>query len=103
MVIWTLSTWLRFQNDSGIAFSKRKNTMHWSFSQIMIDAEDVLLVKSAEQNLVKRLRRRKVVTEGLLNHDAGAAGAVGFGQLFHDQSEQCRRNGEVMCRSLRRT
>jgi hypothetical protein len=30
----------------------------------MIDAEDVLLVESAEQNLVKRLRRGKVVAKG---------------------------------------
>ena len=83
--------------------AEENHVMHWPFSQIMIDAEDVLLVESAEQNLVKRLRRRKVVTEGLLNDDAGAAGAVRFGQLFHDQPEQCGWDGEVVRRPLRRT
>ena len=54
----------------------------------MIDAEDVLFVESAEQNLVKRLRRGKVVAERLFDDDAGAVGSIRFGQLFHDESEQ---------------
>src|SRR4030095_8164037 len=68
--------------------AEEHHVMHWSFSQIMIDAEDVLFVESAEQNLVKRLRRGKVVAERLFDDDAGAVGTIRFGQLFHDEAEQ---------------
>src|SRR5262249_19708297 len=82
--------------------SEEHHVMDWSFSQIMIDAEDVLFVKSTEQNLVKRLRRGQVVAEGLFDDDAGAASTIRFGQLFHNKSKQCGRNGKVVGRSLRR-
>ena len=39
----------RLQNC--ILEAEEDHVMHWPFSQIMIDAEDVLLVESAEQNL----------------------------------------------------
>src|SRR5262247_978681 len=81
--------------------AEEHHVMYWSFSQIMIDAEDVLFVESAEQNLVKCLRRGKVMAEGLFDDDAGAASTIRFGQLFHDEAEQCRRNSEVVRRSLR--
>src|SRR5262245_6081003 len=80
--------------------AEEHHVMHRSFSQIMIDAEDVLLVESAEQNLVERLRRGKVVTEGLFDDDASPVGTIRFGQLFHDKPKQCGRNGEVVRRPL---
>src|SRR5262245_37009484 len=83
--------------------AEEHHVMHWSFSQIMIDAEDVLFVESAEQNLVKRLRRDKVVTEGFFDDDASPIGTIRFGQLFHNTSKQCGRNGKVVGRPLRRT
>src|SRR5215471_2049044 len=50
--------------EERILEAEEHHIMNGAFSQIMIDAEDVLFVESAEQNLVKRLRRGKVVTEG---------------------------------------
>src|SRR5258705_9255887 len=67
----------------------------------MVDAEDVLLVESAEQDPVEFLRRGTVVTERFFNDDASAFGAVRLGQLFDNQAEQPRWDGEVMRRPLR--
>src|SRR5262249_22492448 len=74
--------------------------MYWPLSQIMIDAEDRLLVESTEQNLVEDLCRGEVPAEGLFNNDARAVGTTRLGQLLHDQPEQYGRDGKVMCRSL---
>src|SRR5262245_633081 len=89
--------------EERIREAEEHHVMDWSFSQIMIDAKDVLFVESTEQNLVKPLRRGKVVAEGLFDDDAGAVGTIRFGQLFHDKSKQCGRNGKVVGRPLRRT
>src|SRR5215472_13563161 len=88
--------------EERILEAEEHHVMDWSFSQIMVDAKDVLLVESAEQNLVKCLRRGKVVTEGFFDDDACAIGTIRFGQLFHNKSKQCGRNGKVVRRSLRR-
>src|SRR4030095_15164618 len=87
--------------EERILEAEEHHVMHWSFSQIMIDAEDVLFVESAEQNLVKRLRGAKVVPEGFFNDNASALSTFRLGQLFHDEPEQCRRDGEVVRRPLR--
>ena len=42
----------------------------------MIDAEDVLLVESAEQNPIEFLRRDEVVTEGFFNDNASTISAA---------------------------
>src|SRR6267142_6421206 len=56
--------------------AEENHIMHRPLAQIMIDAEDVLLVEIAKQNLVKRLRRCEVVTKGFFNDDTSAVGAV---------------------------
>ena len=48
----------------------------------------------------KRLRRREVAAERLLEDDARAARAARLGQRADDQREQARRNGEVVQRML---
>jgi hypothetical protein len=45
----------------------------------MVDAKDVLLVESAEQNPIEFLRRVEVVTEGFFNNDASTIGAARVG------------------------
>jgi hypothetical protein len=44
----------------------------------MIDAKDVLLVESAEQNPIELLRRSEVVTERFFDDDASTIGATCF-------------------------
>src|SRR5262245_57589743 len=68
----------------------------------MIDTKDVLLVESAEQNPIEFLRRGEVVTERFFNDDASTTSAACLGELFHDELEKGRWDGEVMRRPLRR-
>ena len=88
----------RFQKRIGEA--EKEHVVHRPFSQVMVDAEDRLLVEGAEQSLVEVLRRGKIVTERFFNDDASAVGASSFGQLFHNHPEQHRRDGEIMRRLL---
>src|SRR6516164_4791127 len=67
----------------------------------MIDAEDVLLVESAEQNPIEFLRREQIVTERFFNDDSSPTGAACLGELFYDQPEERRRDSEVMRWPLR--
>ena len=66
----------------------------------MIDPKDVLFVESAEQNPIEFPGRGEVVTEGFFNDDASTTRAACLGELFHDESEQGRGDGEVMRRPL---
>ena len=81
--------------------AEEDHVMHRPLAEVMVDAEDVLLVESPEQNPIERLRRGEVVTEGFFNDNASAVGTVCLGQLFHDDPEQCRRDGEVVRWPLR--
>ena len=49
---------------------------HRSFPQVMIDAEDVLLLESAEQNPIELLRREQIVTEGFFDDDTSTISAA---------------------------
>src|SRR5258705_11374489 len=81
--------------------AEKDHVMNRPLAEVMVDAEDVLLVESPEQNPIERLRRDKVVPEGFFNDNASALSTVCLGQLFHDEPEQCRRGGEVVRRPLR--
>ena len=89
----------RFQNR--ILEAEEDHVVHRPLAEVMVDAEDVLLVESAEQNLIELLRRGEVVTEGFFNDNASAVGTVCLGQLFHNEPEQRGRDGEVVRRPLR--
>ena len=74
--------------------------MHRPLSQVMVDAEDHLLVKGREENPIKLLRRGEVMSKRLLDNDAGSLGASSLGKVFHDGPEEQRRDGEVVRRPL---
>src|SRR5712692_11344994 len=90
----------RFQERIGEA--EEEQVVHRPLSQVMVDAEDRLLVEGAEQSVVELLRREEIVTERFFDDDASAVRASSFGQLFHDRPEQHRRDGEIVRRLLRR-
>ena len=58
---------------------QENHVTHRSFPQVMIDAEDVLLVESTEQNPIEFLRREQIVTEGFFNDDTSTIGAACVG------------------------
>src|SRR5271156_5182260 len=77
--------------------------MHGFFSEIMVNAENIFLVETFQQNPVELLRGGEVGTERFFHDDSRAfLSAAGFSELIHNRSEQYRRNGEVMRRSQRR-
>src|SRR5262249_43637770 len=90
----------RFQERIGEA--EEEHVVHRPLAQVMIDAEDRLLVEGAEQGAVKLLRREAIVTKRFFNNDARVVRASSFAQLFHHCLEQRRRNGEIVRWPLRR-
>src|SRR5215510_4105579 len=85
-----------------IGEAEDQQVVHWQLAQVMVDAEDRLLVEGAEQRAVELLRREEIVTERLFNDDARAVRASRFAQLVHNRLEQPRRDGEIVRRLLRR-
>jgi len=75
--------------------------MHRPLAEVMVDAKDRRHVEGTEQHPVEFLCGGAVVTEGFFNDDASAFGAVRLRQLFYDQPEQRRWDGEVVRRLLR--
>src|SRR5262245_45018571 len=82
--------------------AEEEHVVHWQLAQIMVDAEDRLLVEGAEQGAVELLRREEIVTERFFNDDARAVRASSFAQLVHNRLEQAGRDGEIVRRLLRR-
>jgi len=89
----------RFQKR--ISKAEKEHVVHRPFSQVMVDAEDRLLVESAQQGAVERLRREEIVTERFFNDDASTVRATSFAQLCHNRLEQPGRDGEIVRRLLR--
>src|SRR5262245_6645739 len=82
--------------------AEEEHVVHWQLAQVMVDAEDRLLVEGAEQRAVELLRREEIVTERFFNDDARAVRAFSFAQLVHNRLEQAGRDGEIVRRLLRR-
>src|SRR4029450_14087638 len=81
--------------------AEEHHIMHRPLAEVMVDAKDRRLVEGTEAHPVEFLCGGAVVTEGFFNDDASAFGAVRLRQLFYDQPEQRRWDGEVVRRPLR--
>ncbi len=88
----------RLQN--GIGEAEEDHVMNRLLPQVMIDAENRFLVESREQDAIERQCRNEVVSERFFDDDAGGVGAVGLGELLHNQAEEHGRDGEVVGRPL---
>ena len=53
--------------------AKHQNILHRLFAEIVIDAEDLVLVKDGVDLVIQLARRIEIVAERLLNHHADAA------------------------------
>ena len=70
--------------EERIREAEEQHVVDGALSEVVVDPEDVALDERAEQDPIQIARRGEVVPEGLLDDDAGALGAAGLGQLFHD-------------------
>ena len=72
-----------------------QDVLHRVLAEIMVDAEDLLLVEHREEMPIERTRGLQVASEGLLDHDAGICREFGVVQLDDDLLEERRRDLEV--------
>src|ERR1700736_1068306 len=75
----------RFQDSVGK--TEKKHVMHRPLAKVMVNAEDAILSKGAEQNLVEFLGRGEIPAERLFNNHSRTLGAARLCQLFDDQLE----------------
>jgi hypothetical protein len=85
-----------------VAEPREEQVVNRLLSEVVVDAEDALLIKRAKQNAVEPLRRGEIRAERFFHNDPRAVpGTISGPQLFHYFPEQNRRNGEIMRRPLR--
>ncbi len=79
-----------------IGEAQRHQILHRLLAEIMVDAEDLLLVEDRADLVVQRARRRQVPSDRLLHHDAGIGrNQAVFLQIAGDIAEQSWRDGEI--------
>ena len=88
--------------ENGIGEAEHQNILNRLLAQVMIDAEDLFLVRIPRQFGVQLSRRQEVVAERFLHDDALLGIArfafvqqTGVVQLLHDLAELARRCGEI--------
>src|SRR4051794_7864050 len=89
----------RFQER--ICESEEDEVLDGALSQIMIDAEDVLLREMLVQHAVQRPRRLPIAPEGFLDDEPRPVHDSGTSELPGDQPEQPLRDGHVVHRAAR--
>src|SRR5215831_17057598 len=87
--------------QEGIGKMEIDDVVYGPLAEVMVDAEDRGLGKSAEQNPVQLPRRGQVRSERLLDNHAGVGGTARLAELLDNGTEEHRRNGEIMRRPLR--
>src|SRR5882762_1917044 len=73
--------------EKGIGESEVRHVLNRPLSQVMVDAEDRRLGKTAQQDAVELQSRGQVGPERLFDDDAGASSTTGLCELFHDRAE----------------
>ncbi len=82
--------------------AEEEQVLHGRFAEVVVDAEDRLLVEVFVHDLVERERRGQVAAEGLFEHHAGAGGAFRFAELLGHGAEEHGRDCQVVGRMLGR-
>ena len=89
---------MRFQIGSKQRISKaeEQHVVHRAFAEIVVDAEDVTLIEHIVQDAIEILRRSEIGAERFFDDDARAIGAAGFFELLDHETEQYRRDCEIV-------
>ena len=88
--------------EDGIREAREQHVVNGALSEVMVDSENVALHERTEQDPIQVARRSQVFAEWFLDDNAGPLCATRLRQLFHDRSEERRRNRQVVCRVLLR-
>jgi hypothetical protein len=86
----------------GVGEAEEKHVAHRSLAEIVIDAEDPVLIETREQDAIECARGGEVMAEGLLDDHAPLVGrAIGAVELLDHRAEERRRYGEIVRGTLR--
>ena len=85
--------------EDAVGEAKDQDVLDRFLTQIVVDAEDLALVKDGIDALVQIARRSQVMSKGLFDDHADEA-ALGVGHsmradVFYDASEKLRRGGQI--------
>src|SRR5437016_5311973 len=89
--------------QEGVRETEEQEILHRLLAEIVVDAEDALLIEYLMQRRVERPRTREVVSEWLFHHDARGVCAPRGAEPLSDGLKHGGRNGEVMQGALRIT
>src|SRR5205807_1569583 len=89
--------------QEGVRETEEQEILHRLLAEIVVDAEDALLIEYLMQRRVERPRTREVASEWLFHHDARGACAPRGAEPLSDGLKHGGRNGEVMQGALRIT
>ena len=73
--------------EERVGEAEEDQVVHRPLAEVMIDAKDVLLIETAEQNLVQRARRLEIAPERLFHDDARAARASRLREMLDHRCE----------------
>jgi hypothetical protein len=78
--------------------AEEDQVVHRALPEVVVDPEDPGLVEVGEERPVERQGRGEIVPEGLLDDDPRTLRAAGLRELLHHETEQERRDGQVVRR-----
>ena len=86
--------------EEAVGEAEDEDVLHRLLAQVVVDAEDLVLLQLAAEVGVEGARAVEVAAEGLLHDDAPPgvallAGEAGLAQLAHQRGEGVRRGGQV--------
>ena len=82
--------------EEGIGEAEIQQVLHRFLAEIMIDPEDLVLVKYQMQHAIEPARGGEIASERLLDHQTGAVGGAGLLEALHHRLEHAGRDREVM-------
>src|ERR1043166_4120074 len=79
--------------EHGVGKTEEQHVVHGSFAEVMINAENRLLVERFEQDGVEFASGNEVPAKRLFNDDTGIVSASRLRQVLHHGAKQGGRNG----------
>src|SRR5208282_1762317 len=86
----------------GVGEAEDDHVVYRTLPQVMINSENRGFIELPEKDLIQMSRGLQIVTERLLNDDAGVGRAAAMRQLFEHRFEHGGRDGKIVRRPLRR-
>jgi hypothetical protein len=73
--------------NKSVGEAERQHIVNRAFSEIVVDAKDVVFIEDIKKDLVQFLCGRQIVSEGFLYDDARRTAGIRLLQMFQDGLE----------------